>query len=376
MQKKLTSIRVDTEPEQQPASRDRLLWILIILGVIFLLRSAQELFITLFVGLLLSYGLSAPIVWLKKWKVPPALSAGFVMIAVVAAGGAASYSLADDVVAIVDELPRAAQKFRDGLRSGAGEETVIDKIEKAADELESTANEAAGQTEVPKGVVPVQIQEKALDLEGAVLWGSVGLLSILNQLTLLLFLVYFLLASGELFRRKLVKIAGPTLSARKVTIETLNEIGGQIERFVLVQFFTSFVVAILTTLILQWVGLDRPLVWGIAAGIFNSIPYFGPLVVSVGILVVAFFQFEMVGTAIYTAALVSAITTLEGYLLTPWLMGRSLRMNGVSVFIGLLFWGWLWGVWGILLAVPMMVITKSICARVEGLKPIAELLED
>ena len=120
-------------------------------------------------------------------------------------------------------------------------------------------------------------------------------------------------------------------------------------------------------------SLDEP-VWGLLAGIFNSIPYYGPLIVTGGLSIVAFLQF---GTFSMTAAVAGGallITTVEGYLVTPALMGKVAEMNRVAVFAGLLFWSWVWGLPGLLLAVPMMMIVKAICDNIEDLKPIGRFL--
>jgi predicted PurR-regulated permease PerM len=123
-----------------------------------------------------------------------------------------------------------------------------------------------------------------------------------------------------------------------------------------------------------WLGLDEPAIWGLAAGLFNSIPYFGPVVVTGGIAVVALMQFGTVSMALLIAGTAAVITSLEGFLLTPWLTGRAARMNAVAIFVGLLFWTWVWGIWGTLLAVPMLMATKAICDRIEDLQPIGQLL--
>jgi predicted PurR-regulated permease PerM len=193
---------------------------------------------------------------------------------------------------------------------------------------------------------------------------------------MILFLVYFLLVTGDLFKRKLVKIAGPTLSRKRVTVQILDEINQQIERFIKVQLLTSLVVAAATGFALWAFGVENFAMWGLLAGVFNSIPYAGPLLVSGGLALVAFMQFNDPAKTLYVSATAMAITSLEGFLLTPMLMGRAARMNPVAVFVGLLFWSWVWGVWGTVLAVPMLMMFKSVCDRIEDLQPFGELLGD
>jgi predicted PurR-regulated permease PerM len=191
---------------------------------------------------------------------------------------------------------------------------------------------------------------------------------------MIVFLTYFVLLSDKLLRRKFVELAGPTLSKKKLTVEIIDNISSQIGRFLLVQIFTSFVVGITTWAALSALGLHQAALWGLLAGVFNSIPYYGPLLVSGGLALVAFLQFGTVYMMLLFAGTALVITSLEGWLLTPTLMGKVASMNRVAVFIGLLFWSWAWGVWGLLLAVPMMMSMKAICDHVEDLKPVGRFL--
>jgi predicted PurR-regulated permease PerM len=193
-------------------------------------------------------------------------------------------------------------------------------------------------------------------------------------LAVIIFLVYFFLVTGDLYKRKFVKIAGPALWQKKLTVQILDEINSQISSFIRVQIFTSAVVAVATILALWLFGVEQYIIWGLLAGIFNSIPYLGPVVVSGALAIVAFVQFDDIGKALTVSGVSFIITSLEGFLLTPALMGRAARMNPVAIFVGLLFFGWVWGVWGAILAVPMLMMIKAVCDHIEDLQPIGELL--
>jgi len=171
-----------------------------------------------------------------------------------------------------------------------------------------------------------------------------------------------------------VKIAGPTLAKKRVTVQILDEINNQIESFIKVQVITSLVVAVATGFALWIFGVDNYAMWGLLAGLFNSIPYMGPLLVTGGLALVAFMQFNDIARSLYVSGVAFAITSLEGFLLTPMMMGRAAQMNPVAIFVGLLFWSWMWGVWGTILAVPMLMMVKSVCDHIEDLQPIGELL--
>jgi predicted PurR-regulated permease PerM len=138
--------------------------------------------------------------------------------------------------------------------------------------------------------------------------------------------------------------------------------------------FTSTIVAVATWLAFRAMGVQQAGVWGLLAGVFNSIPYFGPVLVTGGTAAVAFLQFGTIHMTLLVSGVSLVITSLEGFLLTPWLTSRAARMNAVAIFVGLLFWGWVWNMWGMLLAVPMLMILKAICDHVEDLTAFGELL--
>jgi predicted PurR-regulated permease PerM len=194
-----------------------------------------------------------------------------------------------------------------------------------------------------------------------------------QPVVMVVFLTYFMLLSDQLFKRKLVEIVG-TSRRRRRRCWCSRILRGQIEQFIKIQLLTSTAVALVTWGALWALGLQQAALWGLLAGIFNSIPYYGPLLVTAGLSIVAYLQFGTVSMTAAVAGVSLLITTLEGFLLTPLLIGRASSMNQVAVFGGLLFWSWVWGVWGILLAVPMMMVIKVICDHVEPLQPVGHLL--
>ena len=130
----------------------------------------------------------------------------------------------------------------------------------------------------------------------------------------------------------------------------------------------------LTGAALWALGLENAAVWGIAAGVLNLVPYIGSVVTAVTSGGVAFLQFGSSNMALLVAGASLFIHTVVGNLITPWLTSRASRMNPVAVFVGLLAWGWLWGGWGLLLGLPILMIVKSVCDRVDDLKPVGEFL--
>ena len=357
--------------------RNLSLIVLTVLAIIYTLHWAREVFIPLMVGIMISYALSPLVDLAHKWRVPRVLGAAVFLFGIVGAAGYLVYSLSDDAAALIETLPEAAQKLRQTLTSQRGSsEGAINKVQKAATQIERAANETAPATPPPSGVTRVQIEKPKINIKDYLWLGTLGAAGAAAQAGIVIFLAYFLLVSGDTFRRKLVKISGPTLSSKKITLQVLDDINGQIQRYLLVQVFTSLLVGVATWLAFMSLGVEHAAIWGIAAGVFNSIPYLGPVVVTSGSALVALLQFGTIDMALLVGGISLTITSLEGYLLTPWLTGRASRMNAVVVFVGVLFWGWLWGVWGLLLGVPIIMIIKAICDRIEDLKPVGELLGD
>jgi predicted PurR-regulated permease PerM len=356
--------------------RNVALTILAILALILTLQYAQAVVIPIVLGVLISYALEPPVGWLTRRRVPRALSAAIVLLLLMVGTAALLNGLRGEAGAIIDQLPDGAARLRRIVeRKPQTAPSAIQQVQKAATELEKAADAAAPPT-ARSGVQRVQVEQSPINIGDYVMWGSVGLLAAIGQFVLIMFLTYFLLASGDLYRRKLVKIVGPSLKEKKLTLEILREIDRQIERFIAVQIFTSTIVAVVTWLAFRALGVQQAAVWGLLAGVFNSIPYFGPVLVTGTMAVVAFLQFGTIYMALLVSGVSLVITSLEGFLLTPWLTSRAAQMNAVAIFVGLLFWGWVWNVWGMLLAVPMLMVIKAVCDHIEDLKPMGELLGD
>jgi len=323
---------------------------------------------------LLFYALDPIVDWMQRWKIPRAVGAAAVLLVSLGGLGVGAYAISDDVMAVVDRLPEGVRKLRAEMHRPSPEPTTLDSVQQTARELDKAAAEVSTSYSTPKGVMRVQIEEPPLRASSYLWYGSMGALAITGQAVMVAFLTYFLLVANDLFKRKLVKHIGPTLAKKKVTVQILDEISTQIERFLLVQMATSAIVGIVTALALWGLGLQQPVVWGVAAGVLNTIPYFGPIIVTAGLAIVGFLQFGTIEMTLAVASVALVITSLEGWLLTPILLGRVGSLNHIAIFASLLFWSWLWGVWGLLLAVPMLMITKAVCDHVEELQPFADFL--
>lgn len=343
---------------------------------LFVLHWAKAVFIPLMLGLVFSYALSPLVNWMEVKRVPRWLGAAVLLLSILGVAGVTTYSLTDEAVKLVESLPDAAQKFRQTIKSRrANSSSTLETVQKAATQIEQAAQEGSpAPTANNKGAIRVVVESSRFNIKDYLWTGTLGLVALTGQFTVVIFLTYFLMVSGDTFRRKLIKVAGSSLSSKKITLQALDEITGQIQRYLQVQLFTSALVGVLTGLALSLVGLENAAVWGIAAGVLNLVPYVGSLITAVASAGVGFLQFGSINMALLVGGISLLIHTLIGNLLTPWLTSRASRMNPVAVFVGLLAWGWLWGVWGLLLGIPILMIVKAVCDRVDELKPLGEFL--
>ena len=367
----------ESGPEQPPAPESSLdvrtiSLVIIAAGVtVFLLQQMEALLAPMAFGVLLFYALDPVVDFMETIKIPRWIGAAIALVSTLTAIGAGAYALQDQALTVINQLPAGARHLAALVeRKPRDAPGPIEKVQQAADELQKTDT-----TKAQPGVMRVQVEEPFS--AASLLWtGSINALSAANQLIMIFLLTYFILLSDQMFKRKFVELAGPQLAKKKVTVEIIDVIASQIGRFLLVQLFTSTLVGIATWGALRALGLNQPALWGLLAGVFNSIPYYGPLIVSGGLAAIAFLQFGTVAMTLAVAGAALLITSLEGWILTPTLVGKAAEMNRVAVFVGLLFWSWVWGVWGMLLAVPIMMAIKVVCDHVEDLQPIGRFLGD
>jgi len=366
-------------PQPQPSIdvRSASLAVLAVLATIYALHWAAAVVIPVLLGMMCSYALTPLVNRMHAWRIPRAAGAAMLLLAIAGGAGSTVYALGDDATAMVESLPDAARKLQRAMRSARGQpEGPIAKVQRAAAKLEQAAEvtAAAAPPVTSQGVPRVQVEPPRFSIK-AYLWsGTLGLVGLVGQALVVLFITFFLLVSGDNFRRKMVRIAGPRLSQKKITVQVLDEINTQIQRYLQVQIFTSLLVGLLTWLALLAFGMENAAVWGIVAALLNFIPYVGSMVTAGALALAGFLQFGTLGMALAIGGVSLAINTLEGNLLTPWLTGRAARMSPLVIFVGVLAFGWLWGLWGLLLGAPLLMATKVVCDHLDGLKPIGELL--
>jgi predicted PurR-regulated permease PerM len=340
--------------------------------VIALLRFAQPFFVPLFVGILSSYTLGPVVTALQRVRVPRSAGAAVVLCISVASILGVAYALSDDAARLADELPSTAKRLRQMMHEKlGGNSNALASMHKAAAELERAANEASGN----KTVAPPATQGGAIaQFKAYLLTGTSSALAGIAELLVALLIAYFLLAAGDTFRRKLVRIAGPSLARRRVTLEVLDEVHDQVQRYMLILLVTNLLVGLAVWGLFAAAGMEGAGLWGVIAGFLHVIPYAGTVVLAAAAAVAGMIQLGSITGGLLLAGGTVAIATLIGIGLTTWLNSRAARINPVMLFGGLLFFGWLWGAWGLLLGPPLLAVMKAISERVESMQAFAELL--
>ena len=349
------------------------LGILAVIALVAALYLARSFFVPLLIGILLSYTLSPVVEWLNKYQIPRALSAALMLVVLGSSLSWIALSLSDDAAMMIDKLPEAARKLRQDLReSRTSGPTALQNMQEAANELQAAAADVGAKPGAR--VVQVRPSEPTTWLRDYAFTQSALLLSIAAQTPIIFLISYFLLASGAHFRRKLVQFVGPSLSRQKDTVQILNEIDVQIQRYLLTMIVTNTLVGICTWLSFEALGVEQAGVWGVIAGVLHFIPYLGPAAVAIASGIAGFLQFGTLLQALVVAGVSLLVALAVGFAFMTWLQSRFARVNAAVLFIALLFFGWMWGVSGMLLGAPLVAIIKVICDRVESLKPIGELL--
>jgi predicted PurR-regulated permease PerM len=353
------------------------LGILAVVAVVFALEWAQTFFVSLLVGVLLAYTLNPLVAALERLSIPRVIAVVLVMAAVIGALGAGAWSLRGQTQTIIDQLPEAVSKFSAGVaRLRHSQFGAMAKVQSAATEMERAAAQATGPVVPKPATTHVVIDQPAFKLSDFLLAGSKSALGFLGQTVMVLFLTFFLLVGGDTFKRKLVRLTGPKLSQKKITVQILDDINDSIQKYLFMLLTTNVLVGLLSWIVFYWIGLDNAGAWAVVAGLLHVIPYLGPGVTAAATGMAAFMQFESFGMALLVGGASLTIATIVGTLITTWMTGRIAGMNPAAVFISLLFWGWLWGIWGMLLSIPIIVIVRVVSQHVEQLHPVAELLGD
>jgi predicted PurR-regulated permease PerM len=332
---------------------------LLVLAVLYTLFFARAFLLPIVLAVLLDFLLSPVIRALKRVRVPEPLGAAVVILALLGGVGGVGYSLADPAREWVQLAPQSLAKVQGRLR----------ELRRPVDQMTRTAEQVEAATEMSKpGPQEVVVRGPRLSER---LFGSTQ--SILVGALETLILLYFLLAAGDLFLQKLIKVL-PLLRDKKKAVAIARETEASISTYLLTMTVVNVGLGVAVTLVMLLLKMPNALLWGTLAGLAEFVPYIGATVM-LGLLAMAgLVAFPDVGHALLVPGAYLAVNLVQANFISPAVLGRRLTLNPVAILVGLAFWWWIWGVGGAFIAVPLLATFKIFCDHIESLAPIGEFL--
>jgi predicted PurR-regulated permease PerM len=331
---------------------------LFLLAVFYTLHLAAALFLPIVLAILLDFLLSPVVRALRRVGLPEPAGAGLVMLGLVATVAMGVYYLAAPAANYVALAPQSIERVRDRIEGMRGS---VEQVTAAAAQVEKA-------TDVGSDAPQVEIRGPSLTKQ---VFG--GTTAFLSAATVVIFLTYFLLAAGDLFLQKLVAVL-PQFKDKRVAVTIFRETEAQISLYLFTTTLINIGVGGVTGVVMYLLGMPNPVLWGVVAMVLNFVPYVGAVANMVLLALAALITFEDTGRALLVPGAFLALNLIESNLVTPMIYGNRMRLNTVALFIGLVFWWYIWGVPGAILAVPMMAAFKIACDHIESLSPIGEFL--
>ncbi len=381
----VTGLRGD-EPEAESAtaafSKRRLLtWTLILLNVtlvIFLLKWADAFFMPLVAGIFLSYTLGPIVDFLQsRMRLPRALGSAVAIVAFMGVIGGIGYAVWWQAIDLAESMPESINRITRSVRQvQVDRSSSLSKLNQAARAVDNAlksggtgstraTQSATAQAAPPQEGVSSMLMQRALRVMGG-----------LGTLGSVLLLAYFLLTAGDSFRRKTVRVVGSRWQHKRVTVELLDDIHSSVQKYLGSLVLVNLLLGLLTYMVLVAQGFRNAEIWATLAGILHVIPYVGPLLTAIGVFIAGVQQWGAIVPAVLAAGSTLVVAALVGSIAYAWILGRIANINHSAQFIALLFFGWLWGALGLLIAIPLVVVIKVIAARVDALHPVAEFLRE
>lgn len=335
---------------------------LLILASFYTLYFGRAFFLPIVLAMLLNFLLSPVVRALRKLRIPNALGAALVVFGLLGGVSWGVYELSGPAYEWAEKAPATMRKLERKLREF---KKPVQTMSKATQQVEQITDVGGGRQPQRVEVQTETLGERMFSQATEIVAG--GLVMII--------LLFFLLASGDLFLRKLIRVL-PSLADKKRAVEIARQIETDISAYLVTITIINVGLGLAVWGILTFLGVPNPLLWGVLATVTNYIPYLGAIVMIGVLAMVGFLTFESNTQAMMVPLSFVGLNILESYLVTPLVLGHRLTLNPVVIFLGLTFWGWLWGITGALLAVPIMVVLKIFFDHSEPLRPIGEFLGD
>lgn len=336
---------------------------LFVLSIIYTLYFARAILLPIVLAVLLTVVLAPLVSALARLRIPKPVSAAALLIALLCTMGYGVSRLAEPAAQWIDRAPETLGALELKLRALKKSFEGVSKAAQKVEEIAAVGDQAKQKQKVAVAVAPPSLAGKLL----------AGTQTFLVAAAATIVLLYFLLATGDMFLRKLVRVI-PGQSDKKRVVTMIRTMGGDIARYLSTITFINVGLGVATAIAMHFLGMPNPVLWGVMVSLLNYVPFLGPFCGLVVLTAVAILTFDQIGDALLVPAVFSVLVVVEGQILTPIIVGRNLTLNPVMVFIGMLFWSWLWGIVGALIAVPMLMTFKIVCDHVASLAPVGELL--
>jgi predicted PurR-regulated permease PerM len=331
---------------------------LFVLAVFYTIYFMRSILLPIVLALLLSYLLRPIVRGLAQIKIPLPVSAALLLIGFF---GLIGYGISVLATPTAEWLQKAPAGFAELQRKLLPVKKSVAQVTQATGEIEklASANAEIRAVEVKRHPITETLFMRTPEFVASAV--------------LSLILLYFLLVYDQAFIAKLVKLL-PTLSDKKTAVGIAHDIEEQISRYLFTVTAINVCLGVAVGTAVGLLGLRNPVMWGVMVAVLNFVPYLGALTGIICMTIGAALSFDSLGYAFVFPAVYLSFGVLEGSFITPWIMGRSLTLNPVIILLSLTFWGWMWGIVGIILAVPILAAFKILCAHIKPMEPLAEFL--
>jgi predicted PurR-regulated permease PerM len=333
---------------------------LFVLAALYTLYFARAFFLPIVLAVLLDFLLSPLIRALKRARVPEPLGAALVIVGLLGTAGVAVYGLVGPAREWGAKLPASMREAENRLRKLR---TPVEQVSKTAEQVEQVAK-------VDDGAKTQEVVVKGPTLTERLFGTTQTLIASAFEVVILL---YFLLAAGDLFLQKLIKVL-PQFRDKKKAVAIARETEASISTYLVTVTLVNLALGLAVGIVMFLLKMPNPLLWGALAALAEFIPYLGASAVVTLLTLAGLVTFEQVGHALLIPAAYLGVNVLQSQLLAPLILGRKLTLNPVAIFVGLVFWWWIWGVPGAFIAVPLIATFKIFCDHIEALAPIGEFL--
>lgn len=340
----------------------RPLWILVLFACVGIVSWARAIAMPIAVAILLAFMLRPAVRRLRKYKIPDTVSALGLLLLILALAVAGTGTVIQPISGWIETAPQQLAQVEAKLKSLRGQ---WHSLSETTEKVQQLAGMDAAQAPLEVSIQQSQLSTNLEFVSSTADW--------LGTVVVVLVLTFFLLTSGDRLLNQILTTL-PRIRDKRRTVELVYEVERGITRYLLTVTAINVSLGICTTILMWLVGMPNPIMWGVVTALLNYIPFFGPIMTSVAIALGSLLAFESPGYALLAPALFIALATVEGNFITPMVLGHSISLNPILVFVALMFWTWLWGIGGAVLAVPMLAVLKLATESFESTQPVSRVL--